>query len=280
MPPDAINTSPQNVPPRPRRLWQISLRGLLLAMLVLAGLIAWKAQRVHRQRQIVRQIESLGGSVRFDYQLAASKGQMSRWRVWCGRYLGDDFFGQVQVVSLSGCRAQDVSFLSELPALTSVNLSGTQVSDFAPLRNLRQLTTLKALGAPVRDLSPLAGLTNLETLDLENTAASDLQPLAGLTKVKFLSLAGTQVSDVRPLTGMSQLTELKLFYAPVRQAQPLAQLQQLEYLDLCDTQVTDAAALSSLTRLGYLGLSRTPSPPEEVQALRQSLPKCLISFKR
>src|SRR5262245_30464142 len=287
-----MSASPQNVPPRSRRLWQISLRGLLLAMLFIACLIAWKAQHVHRQRQIVRQIESLGGWVVFDYQLernaaATTAGQPGNaaapptgWRAWCRRYLGEDFFGQVHAVSLSGCQIEDVSFLSELTALRSVNLSGTRVRNLAPLRNLRGLITLKALGAPVSDLSPLAGLTNLETLDLENTAVSDLAPLAGLTKVQVLALAGTRVEDVTPLTGMSQLTELKLFYAPVRQAQPLGKLQQLEYLDLCDTQVADAAALAGLTRLAYLGLSRTPSPSEDVNALRQSLPKCHIVFNR
>src|SRR5262245_36826950 len=132
-----MNDTPPVAPPRSRwRLWQISLRGLLLAMLVIAGLLGWKAQRVHRQRQIVRQIESLGGWVAFDYQLRDLRDSAgpppSAWRTWCGKYLGENFFGQVQAVSLSGRKIQEVSFLSELPALTSVNLSGTQVSDLAP----------------------------------------------------------------------------------------------------------------------------------------------------
>ena len=106
-------------------------------MLIAGCLIGWKAERVHRQRKIVRQIESLGGSVRYDYQTMGkiSPVPASRWRAWSDKYLGQDFFAQVQGVSLSGCKVADVSFLRELPALESVNISGTQVSDLSPLKN-------------------------------------------------------------------------------------------------------------------------------------------------
>ena len=52
----------------PRRLKQISLRASLILFLVLSIILAHRANRAHHARQAVAHIESLGGTVHYDYE--------------------------------------------------------------------------------------------------------------------------------------------------------------------------------------------------------------------
>lgn len=54
----------------PRRTYlQFSLQTLLILMLVLAGLLAWKVNRAKKQQAAVAWVCEIGGSVLYDYEV-------------------------------------------------------------------------------------------------------------------------------------------------------------------------------------------------------------------
>jgi len=128
----------------------------------------------------------------------------------------------------------------------------------------------------VSDLSPLAELKNLEVLLLHNTQVSDLSPLVELKSLKGLHLQNTQVSDLSLLAELKNLEMLTLRHKQVSDLSPLAELKNLKWLDLRNTPVSDLSLLAGLKNLESLYLQNTGVSDEQVQELRQALPKCDI----
>ncbi len=61
-----IETNPTATRPRRRRL-RLSLRGLMVLVLVVGGMLGWKARRASIQRRAVTQIKAAGGTLLYDY---------------------------------------------------------------------------------------------------------------------------------------------------------------------------------------------------------------------
>jgi hypothetical protein len=51
-----------------RQWFQVSLRSVLVAITALGAWLGWKAERAHREREAVRRIEALGGTIQYDWQ--------------------------------------------------------------------------------------------------------------------------------------------------------------------------------------------------------------------
>jgi hypothetical protein len=136
---------------RKRRWLQFSLRTLLMLMLAFAcgfGWLAYKIERAREQREAVKAIEGLGGSV--DYGAESGGMVASLWKL-----LGEDLSANV----------------------TGVTFTGAQVTD-AGLANLRGLTQLKFLDlgstrGTDAGLEHLQGLTQLDWLWLDGTQVTD-----------------------------------------------------------------------------------------------------------
>ena len=288
---------------KPKRRWfQYSLRTLLVIMVIVACVLSWKMNQLHKRRSAVEAIKALGGHVSYNYQFDANNSPIegnSPGPDWLCRLAGDDFFASVVGVSLSRRDIADVTPLADLPNLKWVGLSTTSVSDLTPLAELADLRKLDLLTTQVSDLSPLSKLTNLEGLILDNTAVRDVSPLAEMSKLQWLRLLNTQVTDVSALGNLTSLYELSLAFAPVDDVTPLGTLKNLEWLDLSDTQVSDVTPLRELPKLVFLSLSRTrvtdiaplanlprlrflhirgtSVSDQQVQELQQALPKCKIT---
>ena len=160
--------------PKPHRRWfQFSLRSLLIAVTLVAGLlVAWRAyvEPYRRQREVMKLIEELGG------EYNTEPGGPS----WLRGIFGDDNFQNIIEISL---RSTDVSD-----------------ADLTHLKGLANLRTLSLSLTSVGDagLAHLKGLTNLKKLVLCGTRVSDvgLSHLKALTNLQELWLGGAQVSDV------------------------------------------------------------------------------------
>lgn len=177
--------------PRPR-WFQFSLRGLLLAVTVLAVWLGWTVHTAVRQKQIKTEIREAGGWWAYDYQLTGGQRPTLPWGL--DNHLGIDFLAAVHYVALTDSdRAQELlPALSELRDVREIRLVHCDVSDddLAQLAGLRGLTRLSLNGSPITDaaLKHVARIRSLTELDLRNTNVSDaglahLHSLANLTDV-------------------------------------------------------------------------------------------------
>ena len=193
--------------------------------------------------------------------------------------------------------------LDELPRLEHLSFGGNKMSG-AALPLLKALPALKELsvsgqqrtdsglwGVAVTDFNVrhIAALPALEALDLGETSLTDrgAAELAGLKNLHTLDLHGTRVTSkgLAALAGLPKLRHLKLWKArgiddaaiPV-----LLQMQQLEALEIPETSVT-LAGLKKLAakpnpQLKHLFVGGLDLTAEQIDALRQTMPNCRISW--
>jgi hypothetical protein len=115
---------------RKRRFIRVRLRTLLLVMLAVCIVLAWKVERVRRQRKAVNLVLQMGGTVGYDYEGPfidephGIKGPSlpkpaSEWLI---KRLGIDFFADVVSVDLTA-KPVDLTHIRELTALRRLDLN-------------------------------------------------------------------------------------------------------------------------------------------------------------
>jgi hypothetical protein len=283
--------------PKKRRWLALSVRALMIAVLIFAGVLGWIVHRANVQRDAVAAIEKTGGTVRYEWQKPSGKPinfkAEPNWPKWLVDTLGVDYFGHVVMVNL-GKSATDAEMahvgqlsrlqgfeqgtateitdagaahLAGLLELEHVGLSHTKVTG-AVLSNLRGLTKINSLhliGVPVgdADLANIEDFKLLEVLDLNETKVTDagLAHLEGLVNLKQLRLVSTGIEGpgLVHLKGMDKLGWLLLQKTRVRDLSALPALPRLQWLSLDDAPVDDAglAALPTLPRLTMIDFKRT-----------------------
>ena len=252
--------------------FQFGVRSLLVfcvAFSIAAGWFAVEMRRAERQREVVKSITALGGSVGYDWESIADGDPIVNPEPpgpeWLRRMLGNDFFSGVVTINASKTEITDAGLdqFKELPSLKQLVLNGTNVTDagLGSLKGMR-LTYLGLAEAQISDvgLEKLTGLPQVECLDLSRTGITDagLQYIIGMAHLSYVNLHLTNVTDdgLEQLKGMSQLTQLNLNNTGITDAglKHLEGWKQLEYLDL---------RLSRATKAG-------------VKKLKQALPSCNI----
>jgi hypothetical protein len=250
-----------------RRRFQYGLRSLMLLVVAVAVECSWvsvRMERARKQKEAVEAIRRLGGTTEYSYQRAATPDAAPPGPSWLRRFLGDDFFADVAVVSLDHTKVTDggLESIGALPHLQQLYLYDTRITD-AGVERIKRLTQLRRLW-------------------LGNTQVTDvgLKHLTGLTKLIELSLLRARITDagLEHLGGLTQLPNLYLDDTPITDAglKHLERLFQLEKLYLDNTQITDAGLehLKGLTRLRCLGLKGTKVTADGVKKLQQALPNC------
>ena len=176
----------------------------------------------------------------------------------------------LRALDLSNCSLSDISFLVELPQLTSLNLSGNPISNVSPLAELTELGVLHLHDTSVSDISALSGLTQLSSLSISGTSISDISVLSGLTQLMQLDLPSNNISDISPLADLTQLKRLYLWNNTIADVSPLKGLTQLTSLDLDGNVISDISALAGLTQLTRLYLwSNTIADVSPLKGLTQ-----------
>ena len=248
---------PHPEPPQPaatprrfpwRRLFQYSLRTLLVLTAIVAVWFAWWSHKARQQREAVEAIRAAGGLVAYDFEQGnifdKSTKQPRYWPKWLVGAIGVDYFTHVGGIRLDDSNVADADLerLAAFRGLLGLSLDRTDVTD-----------------AGVKHLS---GLTALQELHLQNTKVSDagLGHLQGLTALRELYLWNTKVTD----TGLQHLQGLKA----------------LRVLYLGDTKVTDASIkhLQGLKTLQELFLRNTLVTEAGIARLQKALPTCHITL--
>lgn len=267
---------------------QFGLRGLFIAVTMVAVCISAFVRRVREQQAVARLILASGGEIFYDFQEGPRGiyGLHPNARVdfpeWLVAALGEDFFADVAHVSLvRGHNAADgaqiehaeslVRRLSAFPRLRALSIDGEPIDDDAlrVIAGLERLESLTISNAPWRisdaEVAGIVRLPELVWLSLDNCSMSDesLRTLSSLPSLEHLSVEGSQVSDrgITYLRGMRSLRVLRLRGSGVILAREalgaLNTLTALDELDLSGAKVTSRSFkhLSGFPRLRVLNLS-------------------------
>jgi hypothetical protein len=253
-----------------RRVWQFSLRALLLLPVVFAVVIALVLVPIQRQRKLERliaRLEAIGGRAALQNGRINGVEFLPDEKTWFAKFRGH-YSGPAPYTEGPAARDEQLAILRELAGIESLMLGYTEIGD-AGLRHLKGNTSLRELYAyhtRVTDdgMAIVGSLRNLERLSLSRTAVGDtrLGDLNQLSQLQQLSLADTQITDagVSHLAGLTKLTSLDLTNtrvtdAGIRHLQPLGELGELS---LGGTEVTDKSletvgAFPKLQSLSFWG---------------------------
>ena len=139
----------------PRRRWlQFRLRTLIIVIGLTGLWLGWWANSATRQRQAVRAILDLGGSVSYDYQftpgtLRRVPEAMSPRPQWMQWLLDDNYFHNAVAAGLDEHRRAItdmdlICFEKGVPHLRALYLGGNRITD-AGLEHLKNLKELEYL---------------------------------------------------------------------------------------------------------------------------------------
>ena len=159
------------------------------------------------------------------------------------------YFTGLTALVIQGKENLDLSFLAQMPELTTLDLAGSVISaqDLPLVGSLGKLTSLNLAGCSLSTLSGLEGLTALTSLDLSDNSISDLTPLAGCKGLTTLNLQRNAIASFGPLANLSALTSLDLSYNALADFSAVATCAALQFLDVSNN------VLPSLTGIGSLG---------------------------
>ncbi len=185
-----------------RRRWlQFRLQTLLVIVAVLCvplAWVAWKMDQKRHERAVIAELERLGSSVGYDWQMDCFR---RLWVVpepdakptgphWLRRLLGDDFFSHLVYIHL---RPDLETFFGKYKG------DGPSSDQYT-----------RGPVAKDGDLRLVATFSKLEVLDLSYSEIGDagLTHLKGLAHLRFLNVSETNITDAG-LRHLKSLTTLK-----------------------------------------------------------------------
>ena len=183
---------------RSRKYLRMSLRTTMVLILILAVFLGWRVNKARQQARAVAAVKSHGGWVHFDYEFVGGKLTKGRepWAPrWLREILGDEFFREIEYVSLvyddsTGKRYDNENFSScddllallvRQPGIKKLFLHGTQATDTG-LEHVGKMTGLDALyfwdATSITDAGAahLAGLKNLKKLHISRSPDHGRKP--------------------------------------------------------------------------------------------------------
>jgi len=262
----------------PRRWFRFRLRTLLIAIAVLAVPLAWLAKewrQTEYERQFAESLEKQGWRCicggPYDIDQHDFENRQDRWRVLAQRVLGERILDVIVPDDVDG-----VESLVRLSSLRSISTGYWSAEASEPPPGPYTLDSFVGSGASLCDLSALTSFKSLKEVGLGHSNAGDLTPLAGLWRLEAIYAENAPVHDISPLAGLKNLETLRLCSTLVSDLSPLAELRKLKHLALDQTNVTDLTPLKGHDQLETLSIVGTLVSKEEVQALRQALPNCVI----
>ena len=284
----------------PRRLTRVSLRAALLLFVLLSALLAHRANRAHHQRQAIRHIERLGGSVNYDYEFDSTvrivPGQssvaFSRRRSFVFQSPAALIAGSLDPNAVPpAASVAPWAFFDPLPPhrVTRVVLHGDHVTD-QDLENLRHLPDVEFLllgETAITDdgLKHLRHLPNLSTLNITGCEISDAGygALGDLPQLRCLMLADARdaTSGINDLTPeqYARTTNLTKPWLGNDALAHLSRIRNLEFLTVGAAGITDEGLvhLERLNKLQVLKLHSTHTTLAARARLAARLPNLKIA---
>ncbi|MHC5540789.1 leucine-rich repeat domain-containing protein [Singulisphaera rosea] len=262
------------------RPW-LSLRGLMLLVLVLAGALGWAVHRARVQRDAVAAIRKAKGLVFYNWQYPSGKltpNASPPGSKWLRNLVGPDMLDPVVTVNLRAESADDQLLfrVGELSGLVRFGISGPLAPRVTPagVSQIERLSRIEEFVCmnPGKDsgfLPQLWDKSKLRRVWLQATPVtdSDLARLTRLAKLEDIRFNGRNVSNAgfAHLAKLKQLQEISFFDCHVSDLSAVAGLNGLKRLwfmnrdrPVSGGSPVDLAPLRGLTKLEYLGISGIP----------------------
>ena len=244
-------------PLRRRRWFQFGFGTLLLVMALCGTWFGRIANLARQQRDAIRLIEGLGGTVVFDHTYEGAN--VPPRPGWLRAWLGEEYFRRVQGVALASeeFTDDDLWILASLADLRVLRFHSSQITDqgVAKLRACKQLESLEIRWAGITDaaMTDIGTLRSLKELRLDNTRITD----AGL----------------RHLIDLPQLSDLMIGnYAPTdAQVLPEAVQQELYSAPITDAALEWITKIPNLTSLSLTWCHETPAGLAKFSELRPNV---------
>lgn len=196
----------------------------------------------------------------------------SPWRSEFGKYLATNGIRELELNDGKGWRGSDLSFLTDLPHLSSFKIIDLEIRSVEPIHVLHELLALEVITycntAITFSAFPLlqecslewrSGATSLfevrtlKKLFLDDYKGRDVNAFARLTELESLAILNAPVEN---LFGLSDLTKLKsLRLANLKCLRSLAGIEPLVNLEELD--IHTCPRIGSIDQVGYLSRLRT-----------------------
>jgi hypothetical protein len=230
-----------------QRWFRMSVRGLIVSVLVIGGLLAWFVHRVRMQSHAVAAIRKAGGLVWYEWDRSGRFHDLREPRSprWLLDLIGINCLYNVEGAYLGG-RSNDV-VLAEVANLTRLR--------FLAIDSLRKADSVTDNGMRhVERLAALESLTISASIGDMQVTDTGLVHLQRLIHLKTLQLAGTKITNA----GLVHLRNLP----------------NLEELSLVNTRVGDGSmcVLKEMASLKRLDLSFTLCSFSASAELHRALP--------
>jgi hypothetical protein len=246
----------------------------MILVLIVGGVMGWKARRVSLQKRAIAALERLGGSVIYDWDyddndFVRKPGASPAGPIWLRKFLGDEYFQEVILVRLPGesipprqpyvdldvYRAKyerpylddQLACLDGLDQLEHLYLQFGRLKPEGWERLGRQgrLKSLTIIGNPIDadGQVQMGRLTELESLSVEAKSgdADDLAFLDRLPKLRSLNIMSVPVTDagLARIGRRTQLEGLSIDGSKLIGLEPLLKLHKLKGLTIRKCQISD-----------------------------------------
>jgi hypothetical protein len=248
------------------RIWQFTLRELLIFTVLVAGMVGWwrtNHLRSVKERDFINSVFGQGIFFHFyDY-----RGPVFLKKLAGTTYL-NDFYKVTTFPVYKPKKTLSVNsaptFASQLPFIENLlakDSTHEDIEEMSKLQNLR-IVILKQAIITDADLAMISKFSALEELELSHARINirGFSALQSISRLEVLILDGSSIGD--------------------ECARTIACLDNLQYLSLRGTQFSNASItyLSNLTRLKRLDVQETNITPRGYLRLRRLLPKCDIIY--
>lgn len=169
--------------------------------------------------------------------------------------------------------------LSTLTKLENLDLSSTY--SLANLKGIQNFPNLKSLNlnqcSNLTDIAGIESAQNLTQLNLSNVSPQcDLAPISELGSLTTLKISGNPQLNLDHIRNLTQLKELEIESCDFKSLEGLENLQNLDRIHLTSNPLTDASAIHGLSRLKFVVTAGTALTDEQIEELKQKLPRANI----
>jgi len=222
-----------------KRRFAFTLKSVFIIGTVAAVALTIFAERVERQKTLVKWVVSQGGNVVYSDQFDAKGNYIGMAQpngfTWI---FGRDAIASVKEIWIENQELENLDPLRGISSLEALYLNSTSLKSYKVLTSLRSLKSLSVSNVSEPNISILAEMVWLEHLSLEN-CNSEFETLNSLTSLRILEVKRCGTIDLNQIVELNHLKRLDLTMVKVKSLAPLTRMKQLKTVNLLDLVIVE-----------------------------------------
>lgn len=170
----------------------------------------------------------------------------------------------------------------KLKKINSIDISNNNFKKIPDLSVFDNLSAFSANYNKIDDLHFLSKNINftIVSLSMSYNKIYNISILGEFKNIWDLRLNNNLIEDITPLTNLKNLAFLLLGNNKIKDILPIKDIPNLNYIALENNKITNIDALYNLHNIQGINLYGNPISEDDIQKLRNSLPKCEIIFSK